>query len=214
MTLKLEDIKHVDNFDAIEPLLDFDRPNSFYFVQVLKRRKENPEMKTNARTINIYYLYSKKDLISLKEKIVNDCQHNNARAYINLNRLDAYLVALYTQKIIIEFMIGGQFFAVKNAYTTACGNYHSDKKAKWVIDIDVVDAEGKVDITQIELSDNIIATIQELHKENNKKNYEIVAKLPTKNGHHIITNPFNRMKFDKKHPGITCYTNSPTVLYV
>jgi hypothetical protein len=204
----------VDNFELIDPLLNFEEPNTFYFVQILKRRKENPDMKTGVRTINIYYLYSKSDLVKLKPKIVEDCQKNNARAYISLNRLDAYVIALYTQKIIIEHMIGGQFFAVKNAYTTACGNYHSDDNAKWVIDIDIVDKDGNIDSKQIELSSAIVKTLMELHNEIKRKNYKILATLPTKNGHHIITNPFNTKKFGEMYPDTTFYKNSPTILYI
>jgi len=205
----------VDNFELISTLLDFSVKNSFYFIQVLKRRKENPTLKKNAITINIYYLYSETDLFKLKDRIIEDCAVNNARAYISLNRLDAYLVGLYTQKIIIEHMIAGQFFAIKNAYTTACGNYHSDKdNTKWLIDIDIVDTNGDIDATQVELSRKIMDTINELHEECRKKNYKILATIPTKNGHHIITNPFNSKKFGDSYPGVTFLKNSPTVLYI
>ena len=226
----MESIKHVDNFDLIKSLLNFDEPNSFYLVQILKRKKENPDLGVNARTINVYYIYSKRDLINLKDRIIYDCLHNNARAYINLNRLDTYLVALHAQQISIKYMIDGNFVAVKNAYATACGNLRSEddddetndsKKfnvnnddKKWLIDIDIINDKGEVDITQIELSDKVLSTIKELHAENTKKNYKILAKIPTKNGYHIITNPFNKIKFGKLYPGIAYQTNSPTILYV
>jgi hypothetical protein len=221
--------KHIDNFELIGDILNFDEPNSFYVVQVLKRKKENPDLKVNARTINIYYICNKDDLQDLKDRIVQDCLHNNARAYINLNRLDAYLVALHTQKIITQHLINGQLYAVKNAYATACGNLRSEEEEneenenkvnvinddkKWLIDIDILDKDGNIDETQIELSDRMIAAIEELHKEFNRKNYKLIGKIPTKNGHHIITNPFNRTKFNKMFPGVTYYTNSPTILYV
>lgn len=246
--------KHVDNFECISEMMNFDEPNSFYLIQILKRKKENPDLKVNARTVNIYYAYSKEDFLGLKERIVYDCEHNNARAYINLNRLDSYMVALNTQKIINKLIIDGQFASVKNAYAHACGNYRSEEEDEndqvfkiknilgnlveekvinslikelnlredinssiidklWLIDIDVI-VDGEVDKTQLELSDNIIKTIEKLHGENNKKNYKIVGKIPTKNGHHIITNPFNKTKFDAIFPGVTYYTNSPTILYV
>ena len=221
--------KHIDNFELIETLLDFE-PNSFYSIMILRRKKENPDLGVNARTINVYYIYSKRDLINLKDRIIYDCLHNNARAYINLNRLDTYLVALHAQQISIKYMIDGNFVAVKNAYATACGNLRSEddddetndsKKfnvnnddKKWLIDIDIINDKGEIDETQIELSDKILDTIKELHAENKKKDYKIIGKIPTKNGHHIITNPFNKIKFGKLYPGIAYQTNSPTILYV
>lgn len=252
-TLVIKDT-HVDNFELIGDMLNFDAPNSFYQIQILKRKKENPDLKVNARTINIYYVYSKEDFHGLKERIVYDCLHNNARAYINLNRLDSYMVALNTQKIINKLIIDGQFDSVKNAYAHACGNFRSEEEDEndrvfkikkilgdvddkiinslikelglredinssiidklWLIDIDIIE-NGEIDESQIELSNNIIKTITELHKDNsNKKNYKIIGKIPTKNGHHIITNPFNQTKFNAIFPGVTYYTNSPTILYI
>ena len=85
----------VDNFEIISSLLDFPRDKSFYFMQVLKRRKENPELKSNSVVINNYYLYEKGDLEKLRERIVEDCVKNNARAYINVNTLDLEKIAMF-----------------------------------------------------------------------------------------------------------------------
>ena len=35
----------VDNFDLIKSNLKFHNEKSFYFIQILKRKKENPELK-------------------------------------------------------------------------------------------------------------------------------------------------------------------------
>ena len=204
----------VDNFELIESLLDFSEPNTFYLIQILKRRKENPDMKTGVRTINNYYIYNDKDISYLKNRIIEDCETNNARAYINLNRLDTEKIALYTLKTITDYIIGKQFISVKNAYAVACGNYPSDDSKKWLIDIDIVDSNGVRDIKQIELANEIIEMINELHLETKKKNYKIIAQIPTKNGFHIITNPFNKQKLGMRFPEITIYKNSPTVLYI
>lgn len=34
----------VNNFEQIESLLDFTSSNDFYFVQIIQRKKENPEI--------------------------------------------------------------------------------------------------------------------------------------------------------------------------
>jgi hypothetical protein len=116
-----------DNFNLVTNLLDFENEKSFYFIQILKRRKENPDMKQNVRVINNYYIYSKEDLEKMKPRIVEDCEKHNARAYINLNRLDTEKIALYSLKITTDYIIQGDFKAVKNAYSTACGSHHSEK---------------------------------------------------------------------------------------
>lgn len=200
-----ETITHIDNFDIINGILDFSEPNTFYFVQVLKRRKENPDMKTNVRVINNYYIYNSNDLDHIKPKITADCELHNARAYINLNRLDLVNIALYTQKIIIDYIIAKQYENVKNAYATACGNHHSESTKKWIIDIDTKDEAVKQEI---------LAFIAELHTEFKKEPpYKVIAEIPTKNGYHIISNPFNMKKFADTYKDVDVHKNSPTLLY-
>jgi len=209
----------VDNFNLVKSLLDFSRESHdagyFYFVQILKRRKDNPEMKTGVSVIDNLYIYSEEDLDKLKEKIIERCQKHNARAYINLNKLDLKKIAMYTVKQSMEYIIQGDYKAVKNAYATACGSHHSEKTKRWVVDLDAEHLERKTEIREI---------IESLHKEILKNKYQIVAEIPTKSGLHIITNPFNMEKFRKIQTEISTgkddpilkidvQKNSPTLLY-
>lgn len=198
-----------DNFKLIETLLDFTDPNSFYFIQIIKRRKENPHMKTGQAILDNFYVYEKTDLVKLKDKIVDRCIKHNARAYINLNKLDLERIAMYTQKNIVDLVIQGQFKAVKNAYSTACGNHTSEKAKRWVIDVDEKDLPFLSKIREL---------IQSLHLEIPKNSYKIVAEIPTKSGVHIISEPFNLKKFNDElglhNTMITVHKNSPTLLYV
>ena len=204
-----------DNFNLVTNLLDFENEKSFYFIQILKRRKENPDMKQNVRVINNYYIYSKEDLEKMKPRIVEDCEKHQARAYINLNRLDTEKIALYSLKITTDYIIQGDFKAVKNVYSTACGSHHSEKNKRWVVDIDENALHLKYDIRRI---------IAELHEEIKGNNYKILEEVPTRSGIHIITNPFNMQKFreimlakgkvDYNYVGIDVHKNSPTILYL
>jgi hypothetical protein len=204
-----------DNFNLVTNLLDFENERSFYFIQILKRRKENPEMKQNVRVINNYYVYSKEDLEKIKSRIVEDCEKHNARAYINLNRLDTEKIALYTLKITTDYIIQGDYKAVKNAYSTACGSHHSEKNKRWVVDIDE---------NALHLKASIRKVIEELHDEIKGNKYKILEEIPTRSGIHLITNPFNMQKFrelmlemgksDENYIGIDVHKNSPTILYL
>jgi hypothetical protein len=199
----------IDNFKHIEMLLDFTEKNTFYFVQILQRRKENPDMRTGVRVINNYYLYELQDLTKLREKIVSDCAAYNARAYINLNRLDLEKIALYTMKQIADYIVLGDFKAVKNAYSAACGSHHSEKEKRWVIDIDEEHLSDKEAVREY---------VNQLHTEmgegKGKVSYKILTELPTRTGVHLISNPFNLQKFKEKFPQIDVQKNSPTVLYI
>jgi hypothetical protein len=210
----------VDNFKLIGSLLDFTKqqnePGYFYFVQILKRRKENPAMRTGTSVIDNLYIYSPEDLEKLREKILERCTKNNARAYINLNKLDLEKVAMYTVKQCMDYIIQGDYKAVKNAYATVCGSHHSEKNKRWLIDLDAEHLERKDEIRQI---------VEDLHNQIKKSQYKILAEVPTKSGVHIITNPFNMEAFRQIQtmratgPGdpilhIDIQKNSPTILYI
>ena len=45
-------------------------------------------------------------------------------------------------------------------------------------------------------------------------NSKIYAIIPTKNGHHIITKPFDVRNFSSQYPDIEIHKNNPTILYI
>jgi hypothetical protein len=195
----------IDNFEIINTLLDFPRPNSFYFLQVLKRKKENPDLKSNSVVVNNFYLYDKNDLYKLKDRVIEDCTKNNARAYINLNVLDLEKVGLFTLNKITELLIKGDYKAIKNAYASTCGSHHSEENKRWVIDIDTHDRD---------YINAVRREIEQLQSEIKNNQYKILAEVPTKNGLHIVTNPFRLDKFKNVYPEIETHKNNPTILFI
>lgn len=200
----------INNFDLIKPLLEFKDKNSFYFIQIIKRRKENPDMLTGMYVQDIFYIYDMKDMNKMKNRIIESCEKNNARAYINLNVLDCEKVASYALKNCIDLIIQKDYKAVKNAYTKACSKNSSKDNKKWVVDIDENNINNTLEIKNL---------IQKLHDGMHNKKYKIIAEIPTKNGIHIITNPFNLKVFkdeivELKFEDIDVHKNSPTLLYI
>ena len=143
-------------------------------------------------------------------KIIEKCEKNNARAYININRLDLEKIALYTQKLIINCIINKDLRGVKGAYASACSTYHSEKNKRWIIDIDE---------DELPYKDEVIEIITTLHNSMPKQGYKILAEIPTKTGIHIITEPFEPSRFShimmvKNLNKIERKDNSPTLLYI
>lgn len=199
----------IDNFRQINSLLDFPTEDTFYVLQVIKRRKENPEMITGERVIRRFYLYKQDELLFLQNSVETECERNNARAYISLDKRSHKHIGNMMIKQCVDLIISQQFKALKTVYDSTCLKYPSDPLKKWVIDIDVKDLE------EIE---KIKALILSLQQSQNKKQkvYSILATLETINGYHLITNPFNLQEFNKvydnKHK-IEVKKNSPTLLY-
>lgn len=82
----------VDNFDKIAKIMDINSPDDFYFVQIIKRFKDNQQ---DNRSIGNYHagawylggfrVHDANELFALKNQIINACEQNNARAYITVN---------------------------------------------------------------------------------------------------------------------------------
>jgi len=51
----------VDNFELLKPFMTFEDNSKFYFLQVIKRRKDNPELTGNNKVISNYQIYSLED---------------------------------------------------------------------------------------------------------------------------------------------------------
>jgi len=202
----------IDNFDLIKKILNFDLPHSFYFIQIFKRRKENPDMKKDVKVIDIFYIYSMEDLDKLKNKIVELCIMNNARAYIGINRLDTEQVAIRTAQKILDCIVNKDFVNVKNAYQSVCGGYQHDPRKKWIVDIDTIALPHKDKIKQI---------VKELHEDMAQKYEPILMELPTRSGVHLICTPFDVNQYNKKMKEFGLKENdvelknknSPTILF-
>ena len=90
--LLFEDQTLIDNFDKVAKLMTFNSPDDFYFIQVIKRFKDNPNDDKSQGNyhaggwyLNSWRVRSVDELLSLKPQIVDACEQNNARAYITIN---------------------------------------------------------------------------------------------------------------------------------
>jgi hypothetical protein len=199
----------VNNFELIRNTLEFPDENSFYFLQVLKRRKDNPGLEKDMKHLSDYYIYSFQQFDELKERIITQCDAENARAYFRINRRDAKKVAMQVLKRTVDYIMSEDYRAVKNAFASCAGEFHSDPDKKWIVDIDWKDVPPGVD--QNLYLDMVIAKVQLLVAETGRD--ESIYRIPTKNGVHIITRPFNLKLFKDSYPAIDVHKDNPTILY-
>ncbi len=196
----------VDNLEIILPFLQFESEDDFYFLQILKRKKDQTEKEksegrsNNSRTIKTYYINSQEYLLNKYDEIKKLCHLFNARANINLNKRSYKKTSLYTNKLLAEYMFAGKYDITRNLYDKACGKFTSAKKKLWIVDIDSLE--------ELQNVSNYINTL--LPKVDNK----IVTIIPSKSGCHLITTPFNLHEFKKKFNHIDVQKNNPTNLYI
>lgn len=99
----------VDNFDLVSNLMNFNSDDDFYFVEIIKRKKDNPNDAFRYRQfITYYWIKSVDELQSKKQEIMDICLQNNARAYIYMNPRSAKVVNDYAKKLMVKFSQRGK----------------------------------------------------------------------------------------------------------
>jgi len=91
-----------NNFSQIVELLEFSNPLDFYFLQIMKRRKDNPDLDKGVRIIKDFYITSQEDLLDKQEEIIALCDEHNARATIRLNKRNLGVCALHCYKEMLD----------------------------------------------------------------------------------------------------------------
>jgi hypothetical protein len=198
----------MDNFENIRKMLSFPDENAFYFLQILKRRKDNPDLGKDMVHIADYYIYSLDQFDELKRKIINQCNAENARAYFRLNRRDSKKVAMQVLKRTVDYITSKNYNAVKNVFASCTGEFHSDPDKTWIVDIDNVSLDF---FNHSDKYNSVRELVFELQKEAGKE--PMMTYIFTKGGIHIITRPFNLNKFREQHPDVDVHKDNPTILY-
>lgn len=194
----------IDNLEKITQLISFESEDIFYHLQILKRKKEHPELGSNSYVVKTYYIKSFEHLAFVYPEIKCLCDFHDARAYINLNARSFEKLAFHNLKKVTDCIMNKDYKSVRRSYDSVCGAYSSEKNKKWIIDID---AEKNIDtIIRIE---KICTEIRNL--EPNPGENKLLSVLETKNGYHIITSPFNCSKLSFSE---AIQKNNPTILYI
>lgn len=198
----------INNYEILKSLLIFNEPGDFYYLQILKRKKDqniDKNLHQSVRTIKTYIIRSEEYLKEKFNEIQLLCETFKARAYINLNRMNDAGVALKMIEKLVH-CLQNKTTNVKGVYDSVVGNLPSKEK-RWVVDLDEKHLKFKsAYIDYINICEPLIRQ-------------KVITEIPTKNGLHLITHPFNLEKFCEycKSYGIECpdiMKNSPTLLYV
>ena len=198
----------LDNTDRIRHLLDFPSEDTFYFLQIFKRRKDNPGMEKDMVVLANYCIKSLSHFDKILPDIVKQCQDNTARAYIRLNKRSYQRTALKAMKLTAEYIEAGQYRSVRKAFDSAAGQYHSDPDRTWIIDIDWKDVPDGIDPDAY--INDLISKVKELVFETGRDDSLII--IPSKNGLHLISRPFNLQKF-REYYSVDVHKDNPTILY-
>ena len=204
----------INNVTKILPLLNWSEEGDFYHVQVIARKKDNPDLGKNARHLYHFYIESEKHLVKMFPEMVMLTEFHNARLMINLNKRNYKKLALRTVKKIIEQIENGAEKHIRNALHSVVGTYASDPDKTWIVDIDNDDSSFKqLDGTFDEFVNN---TINDIIACRGSEKSRMVQLIPTHNGVHLITRPFDIKEFGTNSwrcAQVDIHKDNPTLLY-
>jgi hypothetical protein len=196
-----------NNFEQIKKMLKFEE-DYFYFIQIIQRKKEIPELGSNNRVVRSYMVSNLEYLEKIEDEITKMCEMFNARAYIHLNRRKWSRIALECLRHNAELIANGQHDGIKSSLETVIGRHNCEPKGEktWIVDIDDTDTASPLMLAFIDYKCEPKAT--------NLNEGKCIAIIPTKNGLHLITKPFNTQTFKEKYPEIDIHKDNPTVLLI
>lgn len=202
-----------DNFNLLKPFLDFSDPSKFYYIQLLARKKDNPDGKS-AKNVKDYYVSNLEYLDVHENQIKQLCEFFNARAYIRMSRRSWEDVAFEMNSQMADILKNKQYQFSRKIFSKACGRTQSEDKKRWVVDIDRENFQ-----TEEDFLDGVKAAkykILELQREMKNTEYNVLTEIPTPNGTHILTEPFNAKKFGEHFLYFDLKDikkNNPTILF-
>lgn len=187
-----------DNFKLIREKLKFDMNGSFYFVQLLRRTKDeklglngepNPLYHGNmqSKSLRNYYIRDLRTLDLYEGEIRSICDTQDCRAYIRLNRRSDEKVIKILASRLMQYLVTENYGKPERALSSAVGLACAEprKSKTWILDVD--EEYMRPDIT---------ATIWTfLHQELGPVLVKDVFIVPSPHGCHFITPPFNRNKY-------------------
>lgn len=204
----------IDNFELIKPMFYFNKAdNKFFHCQIVQRAKDHKSNKIGEGAIKTYFIRSREHLDKVKDEIILLCEHYGARAYINVSAKDfdamQKLMLMKLARNVTENIVQNP----RKILNSAAGELKS-KLPRWVVDIDDMSIKIEVEKYVIDLSTENISILDPNYVYKVLHNSFIHAEIPTHQGIHLITDPFNLKKFSEKFPNVDVHKNSMgTLLY-
>ena len=174
--------------------------DKYYVVELMRRGKDNPDLPAANYHFRNYYIYSWRDLDRYEREIKDICDLLNLRAYCSVNYKLMSQVALDTLAESARRIAAHDYKKFYSIFESCSGKFVDRSNAMWVVDIDEY---GDVSKEYAEkLLTDYINTMESGHDVN------VIYKMPTRSGFHLITYPFNLQKFNNGfYDNVTAQSN-------
>lgn len=200
----------VDNFELIDRLLEFRSDDDFYLLQIIKRAKENDGMTSNNQVFKTVYIQRAGQLLELKDDLTRQAAMFNARIYINLNVKSFRKCTLQSLAETARRVENNDYHKPYRIFDSVAGASGCTGQKRWVVDIDW-DGVPETEDRELYVSE-LEQYIDTLKPETEPS--KVVARVPTRNGVHLIATPFDMGEFKQSvYRAIDVHKNNPTLLW-
>lgn len=203
----------INNFDAIRKHLRFDKEGDIYAVHVMFRVKdlrteEEKQMflshDETQRNIKTWFIGGFDHWDKKVPQMIDLAVCNRARVYVAMTKKNRLVCNRALAKKVIEEIDNPHVKYDGMIKSAVCGCHISDYKW-WTLDVDN-DTEIGVNswdgekwvadekIKLVDIKDDVIAEMSKLVDETKTRSGSEIFEVPTRNGCHIMTPPFNRSK--------------------
>lgn len=184
----------IDNFELLKNILDFSNSDDFYMVMALRRGKDHGDKENySARE---WVISRPERLDELKDEIITVCKRHGARAYLNPSPRSWRSTAFTMSHELLEKIREENYGHLHRLWVSAAAKSNGSKKI-WVIDVDK----------------DQLSSLPQIHDYLCGRMNLTTFDVPTKNGVHILTKPFDPREFLTFH-AVELKKDSPTVLYI
>lgn len=192
----------IDNLNVIKKYI-VPNPDYYWFLQIIARRKDNSDLPRCEKYIKDYYIQTPEQLDQLKNEIVELSKFFNARVYFHPTARSFRKMAIASMHEISKRLLSDEYKVHRLSRTISGGKEALVPGTKyWMIDIATSNYDG------------VATTIKIV--EDCPPNIGVCDIIPTINGYHLITKPFDCLKYsqsfkDMQPPEI--HKNSPVLAY-
>lgn len=198
----------IDNFAEVRKHLRFDNPGDIYVAHVMFRVKDLRSEggkdcylshDDTTRLIKTYYVDSLEYYDKKKPAMIDLAENNHARVYIAMTRKNRLTCNRVILKKLVDEVDNPNVRYDHLIRSSVCGCHISEYKW-WTLDVDnntmVQDPEHSpgCEVYLMDIRDKVIADMAKLVDETKTRSGSEIFTVPTKNGCHIMTPPFNRSK--------------------
>lgn len=148
-------------------------------ASIIKRRKDNPEMDSEAQIIKRYTFETIKDYDRYAGDIEYICKMQNARFYVNPTVKSYKTIAFKVLSAMVNHIGNENYERVKTTYDSVADSdtgIHS--KRFWVVDLDDGEGDWRID------------DVVKIYKEDGL----YITHTKTKNGYHVVVRPYDNRK--------------------